>query len=1008
MKIYLHILNVIVATLVLTQSMTGVVTFTDITIFSILKSMPNPDPIEHQIQTNSIWSWSQLVPMKNILLFVDHETSCSFLKTEYPNITCYNFASLKCLHSTYKRPYINCAFDIAQQQKQTSILVFVNGDIMLHNSISHTISFVNANMHEFFLVGCRRDYEMSPSLNYSDSEKTLQNGLNHSQIHSTTGIDFIAFKINTSVRMPPFLVGVYRWDNWLLSEILLRTNITVIDVTQSIFVIHQQRKNLEGEKPEPHSLRRGAVYNDVLVKNISGEDYKVGFINNANQILSGNCAQSQCTFKDNLDRSEIVLLKQRANAQKYIAVLTVTSGYMPLAWNWICWSKRIEFRNYILLAEDLEAYKILRAANEPVFISKEQSLNTSSKSEAKYGSYAFQITMMYRLEFLMRVLRAGFHFLSADMDTLWLSNPFNYISHDLSITIQGQTHKQTKMSGGFIIIHATSKGRKLWQDVIKCQNQNLVDLREQQHLKRKRPTSDFTEQECINNRLNTTKMNLLDPYLFPDGRSFFDLHRPQSRGIVPVVIHGNWLVGLEAKIKRLRSWNLLASTGSSCDPLENGIPYSLSKRSNPVRIRIRILTYNRLQSLQRLFESLQAANYLNDSVALDISVDRPSSEAGSSEKEQWKQVMEYVGDGETHPSKFKWSHGPLSIIVHKKHVGLPGQWTVSTDHQDVQLFLEDDVVVSPHFYIFLKQAIDFYYINESNYDSRMFGLSMQHQHTVLGQRTGFSIRSIDKELNETGAPTFFKYQLLGTWGAVFFPEHWRAFLEWITTIKIENIEEGCTPGGLLSTQWWVSRHLAGRMWTHWFIRFVYERGWYSLYTNFPNREALIVCYRESGLNFNVTRGPMNPIVKHLQSNVHLNFTKHLPVFDYHFSLIDQPALLSMRHNLWHRHYFINQCRIIEENHKVSPKLVKLKNQPLVKPKSNTPTHIKGVENKTRITRSIQTQLLEEVSLSPSSDCFKWFLLFELIFVFPIVLLIVLGACLISRKKHASRRKPFKR
>ncbi|CAF5172560.1 unnamed protein product, partial [Rotaria magnacalcarata] len=147
-------------------------------------------------------------------------------------------------------------------------------------------------------------------------------------------------------------------------------------------------------------------------------------------------------------------------------------------------------------------------------------------------------------------------------------------------------------------------------------------------------------------------MNLLDPYLFPDGRSFFDLHRPQSRGIVPVVIHGNWLVGLEAKIKRLRSWNLLASTGSSCDPLENGIPYSLSKRSNPVRIRIRILTYNRLQSLQRLFESLQAANYLNDSVALDISVDRPSSEAGSSEKEQWKQVMEYVGDGETHPSKF--------------------------------------------------------------------------------------------------------------------------------------------------------------------------------------------------------------------------------------------------------------------------------------------------------------------------------------------------------------------
>lgn len=69
----------------------------------------------------------------------------------------------------------------------------------------------------------------------------------------------------------------------------------------------------------------------------------------------------------------------------------------------------------------------------------------------------------------MRGLKAGFHFLSADMDTLWLSNPFDYILHNLSITIQDQTHKQTKMSGGFIIVHATSNGRKFWKDVINCQ-----------------------------------------------------------------------------------------------------------------------------------------------------------------------------------------------------------------------------------------------------------------------------------------------------------------------------------------------------------------------------------------------------------------------------------------------------------------------------------------------------------------------------------------------------------
>ncbi|CAF3308485.1 unnamed protein product [Rotaria sp. Silwood2] len=261
--------------------------------------------------------------------------------------------------------------------------------------------------------------------------------------------------------------------------------------------------------------------------------------------------------------------------------------------------------------------------------------------------------MMYRLEFLMHVLRAGYHFLSADMDSVWLSNPFDYVSHNLSITIQGQTHKETKMSGGFVIVHATTQGYMFWQDIIKCQYQNLEQLRKQQYSKRKRPPSDFTEQECINDRLNSTEVRLLDPYLFPDGRSFFDLQRPQSRGIVPIVIHGNWLVGLESKVKRLRSWNLLASIGSSCDSLENGIPYTLSNRISPVRIRIRVLTYNRLQSFQRLLESLQAADYSNDSVALDISIDRPSSEANAAEKNQWEQVIAYVGDGAEHESKFR-------------------------------------------------------------------------------------------------------------------------------------------------------------------------------------------------------------------------------------------------------------------------------------------------------------------------------------------------------------------
>ena len=969
--------------------------------------MPNKDPIENQIQLNSLWSWSQLISTKNIIVFVDDESSCVYIKNIYRNLSCQTFSKKECFHDSYHRPYLSCAFDFVEEHRQTSISIFVNGDIMLDQSVFHSISFIHQRQQQFFIVGCRRDFTISSIHNHSNSQQILNDALNHSQIHSTTGIDLIAYRINSKIRMARFLVGVYRWDNWLLSEILLRTNVNVIDITQSAVIIHQQQPIAQDKQVIHHSQRHGAIYNDQLTKNLSNVDYKLGFIHNANEILVGDCHQKQCQLKENLYRSEIILLKQRADANNYIAILTVTSGYMSMAWNWICWARRINFHNYIFLAEDYESYRILREHNEPVYISNEQSLNSSIKHEAKYGSYEFQITMTYRLEFLMRVLRAGYHFLSADLDTIWLDNPLKYISHNLSITIQGQTHKETKMSGGFIVLHATHHGRKFWQDVITCQHDNLLQLRSKEYIKQKRPPSDFTEQECINNQLKTVRINLLDPYLFPDGRSFFDLHRSQSRGIVPVVIHGNWLVGLENKLNRLKSWNLLAGTTSSCQSIHTGLTFHKTKQ---IPIRIRILTYNRLQSLQRLLQSLVHANYTGDRIHLDISIDHPSTHASTIQYQQWQQLNNYL-----HSQSFHWPHGSLTIIQQKKHIGLLGQWTHDTNHNEIQIFFEDDLVVAPSFYLFIKEAIQYYYLNESNYDSRMFGLSLQHQHTVLGQTTGQRLPSIPSRLNQSGSPLFFKYQLLGkfisifysllvlflkgTWGTVFFPKHWQMFLKWMSSMKLDDVQSGCTPC-LMSTEWWMTRYNTGRMWTPWFIRFAFQQGWYSLYTNFNNRQAFAVSYRESGLNFNDTRGPMNPLLQHFQPNIHLQFIRNPPIYDYFFNEIEQPDLLSIRSNLWNHKYFLNQC------HKTDKQQTRSKTTTTTIKSSTRSIHQTSIANKN--IHYIHANLIQNHHSIPfsSSACFKWFLFFELMFVLPIVIIFIGFFYLFHRKKRFHRRKHY--
>ncbi|CAF2971171.1 unnamed protein product, partial [Rotaria sp. Silwood2] len=99
------------------------------------------------------------------------------------------------------------------------------------------------------------------------------------------------------------------------------------------------------------------------------------------------------------------------------------------------------------------------------------------------------------------------------------------------------------------------------------------------------------------------------------------------------------------------------------------------------------------------------------------------------------------------------------------------------------------------------------------------------------------------------------------------------------------------------------------MWTPWFIRFAFERGWYSLYTNFPNKKAFAISYREAGLNFNRTWGPMNSLVTKLEPSLHFNFTSKLPIFDFHFANIEQAALLAFRSSLWHPTHFVNQCYV---------------------------------------------------------------------------------------------------
>ena len=428
---------------------------------------------------------------------------------------------------------------------------------------------------------------------------------------------------------------------------------------------------------------------------------------------------------------------------------------------------------------------------------------------------------------------------------------------------------------------------------------------------------------------------------------------------------------------------------------------------------IKVLSYTRHASLQRLLTSLLHADYGADRVHLEISVDAlaaaTTSTANSSSSSSSARVSESDVLGHwavvNESSRFAWPHGSKRWFVHDSHVGLVGQWMSAwlpreSDDTTFMLVLEDDMEVSPVFYPFLKRCICSYYYDPRNFDPHLYGISLQAQTHIVGrnrhtqQRTtrhahitntrqqrrrdreeaaaanssanaapdsdsastsSSSAASLSEVLGMRGllrGSVLYRYQLVGTWGLLLFPQHWRAFMLWYKekTTSSSSGSSGaahssavqftpCVPF-LDSSVWWARRPQA--VWSAWLIRFTFERGWYCLYANVEEMErrsgavahaagdgerggwtdgqeaeqrllgggeaggfaALAINHREVGENYHAKQGP--DVVRLLQRLPPPSAWPRLrstPTFDFFFNpvhvsgaaLAQRPLLLNNRH-----------------------------------------------------------------------------------------------------------------
>eukprot|EP00898_Chlorokybus_atmophyticus_P004345 jgi/Chlat1/4911/Chrsp31S04829 len=270
------------------------------------------------------------------------------------------------------------------------------------------------------------------------------------------------------------------------------------------------------------------------------------------------------------------------------------------------------------------------------------------------------------------------------------------------------------------------------------------------------------------------------------------------------------------------------------------------ERTQQVTFFIKVLACNRPGSLERLLKSVSEADYLGDTVHLDIFVDR--CDPPEMRKACRKLAMEFL-----------WPHGVKTLHFREHRAGLRTQWFelwYPHDNSSYAAILEDDMEVSPYFYKFGKQIVQRYSIQESDPHMASFCL---HPAYVPRMNTMNSI--------------FYKARAVCSWGALLLPQQWRRFIDWVDTRLDERDSEGrpfrpFLPANLSLTfattkeiNTWVK--WKRDVWSAWQYRWMWEEDMYSLNYAFwqSKQEGLVVNHQEKGTN--VAKEAMGDTIKKL-------------------------------------------------------------------------------------------------------------------------------------------------
>ncbi|GJQ13282.1 hypothetical protein GpartN1_g5073.t1 [Galdieria partita] len=243
----------------------------------------------------------------------------------------------------------------------------------------------------------------------------------------------------------------------------------------------------------------------------------------------------------------------------------------------------------------------------------------------------------------------------------------------------------------------------------------------------------------------------------------------------------------------------------------------------------RILTFNRPESLERLFQSLSnirmKGNY--KSVNLHIYVDSTNKEYQSQ-----RELNNIVRVREA-TQRFQWPFGKKEIHYRTVHHGLRKQWLGAwypTNEVEASGFLEDDIEISCRFLEYVEKILSA--MNSSKRDSID---EFVHCGGIVMEELKISQHLLTTVINQQSLNCF-RVRFTSSWGPIYFGTFWKHFMDWYLTTTLKPNFTPYTETSDDKYNLWLRQ--GKDVWSPWLKRFLDETDYWFIYCKPPRKNTV--------------------------------------------------------------------------------------------------------------------------------------------------------------------------